>query len=399
MDSKLCRLADYTLALDTSIDIIRVLLAIAVLFCGQFLPEPRMLLWGLPLNTLMFLFAILFVLGIPAKLLAASDTILLFMPLLLMGISLCWSGDLEYGLHKFGNLVLSSFLAVYLMVQVAARRTLDWIIRIWLIVMTALLCMAFIYKVCFGFFHREVLFFLNGPIVFARFMGGAAIMSLLVVTGIKKWVFYIIFLSAVVWTYSKGPLLSLMLVTLLYYHKKTGFFHLFLLLVFVIVFSYVVLSHNPIVKGKLTNNRYGTAILSVAESDESSNNFGSIGIRQYMYQQSLDMIKTFPFGVGLGGWGRRVDDSLGLKYPHNFFLEIISECGWVIGFISVIPFIIFLLQLESSYSLVPLFFLFAQQFSGDLLDARYLLSFSLVVFLYSFSPLQITDEKTAVHNC
>ena len=399
MDNKLCRVANYTLALDTGIDILRVLLAIAVLFCGQLLPEPRMILWGIPMNTFVFLFAIFFVFGSPAKPLVVFDIIFLFMPILFMGISLCWSGNFEYGLHKFGNLFLSSFLVVYLMLQVAGRRTLDWIFRVWLTVMAGLLCMAFIYKVHFGFFHREVLFFLNGPIVFARFMGGAAVISLLVLTGTKKWVFYLIFSLAVVWTYSKGPLLSLIVVTLLYCYRKKGILSLFFLLIFMLIFSYAVLNDNPIIKGKLANNRYGTAVLSVAGSGESSNNFGSIGIRRYMYKQSIDMIKTFPFGVGLGGWGKKVDDSLGLKYPHNFFLEIISECGWIIGFVSVIPFIVFLSQWRSSYSLVPLFFLFAQQFSGDLLDARYLLSFSVVVFLYSFSPLRFSGEETADSSC
>jgi len=376
----------------TSIDFFKIILAIATLFCGQFLPETRMIFFGLPLNTIIFIFAICFVVGNPSRGVIAPHVLFLFAPVLLMGISLCWSGNVEYGLHKLANLFLSSFLSVYLTLQVTSRRTLDWVFSIWLTVMTLLLFIVFIYKVLFGFFNREVLFFLNGPIVFARFMGGAAIMSLLIFSGARKWIFYSMFLLAVIWTYSKGPLLSVFIITLVYLYRKHGFFNFIILLLILSVSSLILLNNNKSFKNKMIQNRYGSAIQSVLNHNiDSKKAFGSIGIRRFMYYQSVDMIKRFPFGVGAGGWQSQVDESLGLQYPHNFFLEVISENGWVIGMIAFIPFIIFLLKWESLYSLLPLFFLFAQQFSGDLLDARYLLSFSLVVFLSLQSPLQRTS--------
>ena len=48
--------------------------------------------------------------------------------------------------------------------------------------------------------------------------------------------------------------------------------------------------------------------------------------RQFLFYDSLVIIKTHPFlGVGLGGF-RFIT---GETWPHNFFLELLSETGWV----------------------------------------------------------------------
>jgi hypothetical protein len=366
------------------VDYVRVLLAIATLFCGQFLPESRLLLQGIPLNTIVFIFSISFILGIPENNIVFSKVFLSFCPIFFMAIPLFWTDNYDYGMQKLCNLGVSSFVAVILMMQTECRRGIEWILRVWLRIIVFLLFLALLYKLFFGFFNRAVPFFLNGPIIFARFMGVAAIISLLVVDGFKKWVLYFIFMLAVLWTCSKGPLLSLFIVTLLYMNRRIGFFSVVFIALLSLFTISILFQHNNFVRQAVMNNRYGAAILFVIDPDKNaSGNYGSIGIRNAMYKQTVDVIDSNPFGIGMGNWKRAVVEPFGLEYPHNFFLELISECGWIIGLLAVVPFIIFFIRWNSSYFLIPLFFLMAQQVSGDLLDARYLLSFSLLIFFSS----------------
>ena len=61
----------------------------------------------------------------------------------------------------------------------------------------------------------------------------------------------------------------------------------------------------------------------------------SATIRTYLWRQAWDSIQTHPLGFG---WGRAYDqadiavlDSGYVQYPHNVFLEVASEAGWLAG--------------------------------------------------------------------
>lgn len=66
------------------------------------------------------------------------------------------------------------------------------------------------------------------------------------------------------------------------------------------------------------------------ERDESTD------IREYLWQVASERVAFEPFGAGLGGFGMNHDVPSSLPYPHNLFLEVYYEAGWLTGTVLVI---------------------------------------------------------------
>jgi hypothetical protein len=66
-----------------------------------------------------------------------------------------------------------------------------------------------------------------------------------------------------------------------------------------------------------------------------------------------------------------------MEYPHNFALEVASELGLILGPLAVLPYLAFLVSPVRELRYLALFLAFSQQTSGDLLDSRMWLAFSL----------------------
>lgn len=74
-------------------------------------------------------------------------------------------------------------------------------------------------------------------------------------------------------------------------------------------------------------SRLGTLVLTPSR-DASS------GMRAAMWEQSVDLIRAHPWGVGVGGWEPPTTLRT-YRYPHSLFLEVTTESGVLAGAILV----------------------------------------------------------------
>jgi hypothetical protein len=337
---------------------------------------------GVPVPPIIYVAGLLVVAGISSFRAFVAPTVLLLVPLCLAGIMLFVSTRPDYGAFKFFNLLAVTMVVVPLLSNTAQRIGVDAIARIVVLILCALLAGAVVYKLRYGFFDRQVLFLMNGPIVFGRLMGIGAILSLLALKGMTRYVAFAVFALAVLWTMSKGPLLALMVATivsafwLLKGSERWWFLSSVLLAIAVIgIFAWETIASYD--WGRLTVLwRLLSSGLQYASADPES-----FGARYVIYVTTFEQIFTNPIGVGLGSWSTFVPENFALDYPHNLFLELWSECGLVLGTIGLIPFVLFLAPGHPALRGAGLFLFVAQMVSGDLLDGRFLLCFSLLTYI------------------
>lgn len=349
-------------------------LALGVLIVGQAHPEPRVTLLDIPLNTVLFVFAAVAFASSKNPAPSRQVVFIASLPLLLVVAAALWSPDIETGFAKSANLYLCSLLAGGLFaascVTAGVRRTLIVLLAL----LTSLLAFALLVKSRSGFFDRLVPFGLNGPIVFGRFMGVAAVIAVFVLSGSLRVIAVLLFLLAVAWTESKGPLLSTLLVLASISLLEGRGFRRFVWPALIIGSFALLAVLGTLLTDALVPDRF---VLAATFSDPwSAANYGSIGVRMEAYTASVSLIAEEPFGVGAGGWA----SATGLyfvEYPHNFALEIASEMGLILGSIVVLPFLAFLISPIREFRYLALLLALAQQTSGDLLDSRMWLAISL----------------------
>ncbi|MEN7341924.1 MAG: O-antigen ligase family protein [Pseudomonadota bacterium] len=344
------------------------------LLIGNVGPDDRLVISGLPLNTFIyvFFFAALFY-SQPRK----DDLRLIFLyaaPLALLAPTILYSYDQAYGLFKYANLILVQiFCCAY---WVSAIRVGG--LTLWLKTLNAILFFlmmaALVFKLRYGFFDRQVPFFMNGPIVFGRLMGVGVILSMVIHRGWLRVALIALFLFGVFWSASKGPILATMVIVFLAMNVvlsvKGRLIALGLISVFVGGAIWAALAFGDGDAGRIV------LLLDLLTMDrEALAQSSSISIRASVYLQSWELVASKPFGVGLGGWAPAISDPKNLYYPHNLFLELFSEAGLFLGLVALIPFVAFVVFPKSPLKYIALFFLIVQQVSGDLLDARYITVF------------------------
>jgi len=354
-------------------------LAVGLILIGQISFEDRMIVSGVPVNLVLFLLAIFLVLLSMDTIKSSINAIVLISPLFLLFPTLLWTQDIDYGVYKYANLLVTTVLVCSLLSVNTKINGYKNTFKILINVLLLLLVLAVLYKLKNGFFDRNIPFFINGPIVFARLMGLGVVLSLFAFRGWRRFFVVALFLIAVVWTGSKGPLFSLMFVILLYLIWRGHYLVVVSgvvasLVSFFLLSSFVEFHDNSPIKRIADGS-------SSAFKDEGGG-AASTSVRYQLYSESVNYILSDSSGTGLGGWANEIviGDH---NYPHNIFLELLVEGGWLIGVISLIPFMYFFMYTKSYYAFPAFFFFLSQQFSGDLLDARYLLVFSLLSVLTS----------------
>ena len=368
-----------TLGAKTSLGAIASLVALGVLMIGQFTPDARLTISGVPLNSIFFAIAILLGLLVPLSVDVRHAIILVFSLVAPVCATLIWSRDPERGALTLVNLLAVSAAAALLLAYAISGIGLTRTLKLWVVASVLLLAAAVLYKVERGFLDRNVNFLFNGPNVFARQMGLAAILAGFVYQGPRRYLLVFLFTAAFVWTQSKGPLIALILIGAWSIWQGSGWRGRALLIAMatlaatMIALGIAFLANSPLL------GRMFLAV-SVFDSGLTAQNFGSIGSRVLMIRETLTMIATQPYGVGIGGWAA----SSGIAwadYPHNIFLELWSEAGVVLGSIALLAFACFVSSRTMVLVAACWFLLICQQVSGGLLDARFLLALACVAFI------------------
>ena len=152
--------------------------------------------------------------------------------------------------------------------------------------------------------------------------------------------------------------------------------------------------------------RTDRVFLNVAKKGGSNQ---STQTRYELAQRSLNLIKSYPFGIGAGNWqeiANRYDSThlMAHEYPHNLIFEIMNEYGVFAG----ILFLLFILHVSySAYakmknnihvnSLYPflfylwIFLLLNAMLSGSLDDSRLLFITSCSILVNS--PLTFKENE------
>jgi hypothetical protein len=366
-------------------------LALVVLMIGQYLPDLRMMLDGVPLNSLLLVQTVLFALALPLSPSARRAIFIVIGMVLPLAVTLLWSRDAAWGAATLLDLTASAATASLLLAFSLERIGVDRTFRVWLVLLAALLVAAIAYKVQNGFFDREVNFLLNGPNVFARQMGLAALLSGFLLRGPFRWLGIVAFTLAVIWTQSKGPLLFLLLVGL-----GTGWLRLGakgrILVLLGLAGVVAVLS---LLLDQLRDvdffRRFFVAA-AVLEGGLGGENYGSVGSRVLLFSTAARMIAEHPLGIGLGSW-MPLSGFFWAEYPHNFFLEVLLEGGLVLGTIAAVAYFAFLLSHNAMIVAMGAFLALCQQVSGGLADSRFWLAFACIGAVTSRWQLRFGERR------
>lgn len=297
------------------------------------------------------------------------------------------SDNMEYGFDKIVVTLFVAFLTA-LTAVIRYRYLGDRSIRNTLVFLT-LVSMGMAVG---GFFSLFVLGELGrtsilggGPIVFARFVGFSIITLIVFYRFLTRRVPRLFVILAIIFllivhisALSKGPILSLYLTVgiFLFLMNERGDRSRFV--------------RNSVVMAASGVSLVGLIfLLGMAEryflSPFTEVSYGSYGLRIEHYLNSFWAFLESPLvGIGLGNYAYF---GKGFDYPHNIFLEILSELG-IVGLLIFLMIIVPFMKAVISYRrfgfpepaslytktflLLAVFMLLNQQVSGDMMDARFL---------------------------
>ena len=191
-------------------------IAIALLLSiGNFIPLPNSDWFSIAVRTLLLLLSF-YLLIIYSRLWVLKKSILLYLVVttIIFLISSFYSQDIMYALEKYLSISWWLVIAIGLtQVQINKYGVITFFKTLVSCGLLMLLLTVF-YKLNYGFWNRQVRFFINGPIVFGWLMGFYVFISLYCFNITKQKLYLIIslfFALALLWTESKGPLISFVL--------------------------------------------------------------------------------------------------------------------------------------------------------------------------------------------
>lgn len=207
---------------------------------------------------------------------------------------------------------------------------------------------------------RFILPGLDNPIWISRYLGAALVFTLLYYFNYNKKINFIYILILIISLFisnSRGPILaSLFSIGLFFINTKVKYkkFFIFLLLSFLIVYFAFFFS----------DYLYGSQGYSLIHRLNAINN----------------AFEIFNFnGHGLSSFGRIIFNEDTNQYPHNIFVELIFEFGFI-GFILglVLLYIVYSCYSKSIIGYLTIYFFINAQFSGDIAGNTFLF-ISLVI--------------------
>src|SRR5690554_795536 len=234
-----------------------------------------------------------------------------------------------------------------------------------------------LYKVIFGFFARSVSFGLLGPIPFG-WVNGMALLAVALKREKKILDFLLMafFFLMVIWSGSKGPLVAFFIISIFFFNRILGnkFRTKFIVGLLLMGAFFFVKSYSEDIRAV----KMIMAYIEDPEGYTEGAGQGSVGLRENFINHSLELFEDHPvFGVGFGGW----DDTFNSKfrYPHNIYIELLSEIG-LVG-ILLFLFLLCTLKYKSTFGYMGLFGMMCLSFSGDFSYFRYVF-FPLLISTY-----------------
>jgi hypothetical protein len=247
-----------------------------------------------------------------------------------------------------------------------------------------ILILTVLYKLYAGFFVRSARYLVNGSIVFSWLMGLASIFSFYLAENHthsskernKYFLLTIAFCLAVIWGFSKGPILALVISFIyIFLISKLSFKRLVCFTALILLFSILVFYYKDIPAI--------ARMLNVLINDEGVTEVSSVKARYQLYSLTLELIKTHPLtGVGLGEWSSHISYG-GAIYPHNIILEIAAELGVLVLFFYAVYSFLLISNTNKLFRALILYTFICLFFSGDLTYFR-ILNF-LIISGYLFS--------------
>lgn len=387
--------------------------ASAELAIGRLYDE-RLSIFGINVSVVLSLIfvitSILFIASVKKVVMSkAKNLLFIFYAFILIVTPILWS---IFGFNEFGFLKFINFIIIVIPISIIVLECLSYheIKNLFLILL------ALVFVLCFfaitGIFETprpdgRISILGGGPITFARWMGyGVIALYFLPIkkTYFLRFSFIILFLIYSIVSGSRGPFTILLLIFMLYFFLNFRKIFLRFSILFSIIITVFLFSN--ISKDISELGRTDRVFLNVAKKGGSNQ---STQTRYELAQRSLNLIKSYPFGIGAGNWqiiANQYDSThlMAHEYPHNLIFEIMNEYGVFAG----VLFLLFILHVSySAYakmknnthvnSLYPflfylwIFLLLNAMLSGSLDDSRLLFITSCSILVNS--PLTLKKDE------
>lgn len=214
----------------------------------------------------------------------------------------------------------------------------------------------------------------------------------------KVWLIYkSIVLTAIVLLAPRGPLLSLILVSVIYYLFKRNLKFKWTAVIYLILISLFFLYFGDGITSRLFSRFFEI-------SDSTSSAFSSVGSRMDLFYTAVDNFFDSPiFGIGYGSFGIKFYGFEDRIEPHNIFFEILAETG-IVGLALFLVFIISvyyysnLRKVKNDVFLNSIFtltlYLIIQSLSTTyLIDSKALFLWLSILICYISNPIKINEDE------
>lgn len=325
--------------------------------------------------------------------------VLLFLYTFLSTVTLFWTPDAQQSWGKYIALIFLNFLTISYYLIIDNFRPIDFyrLISLFFIIIGILYSVPVFISIILGSSRGDIL--LSGPNVTTRIIFFATCSSLYQYN-IKKENKYLLlsffFLSSIILVGSRGGLVGaficLFLLLLLKLPsilkkvpkasismRKLSLIPLLILIVFLV--------YEPVLQ--VFNERIIGVTFASGEIYTSG--------RDIIYENAINLIKKKP----LAGYGIDSFEILtGWVYPHNLLLEMMVEIGLVgalifIGFFifSIICIFKFRKTIIFPFSIIPLYMIIVQMFSGEFYDFRYFFLWIIPLLHYNLPDNELSTES------
>lgn len=309
------------------------------------------------------------------------DCIIIFVLIIaMMNFSLFYTISGRYSLRKFiffTLLNIGSFVFVYYFIKEKII-SIEYI-KSFLFFLSFILSLFFIYL----YLNNNLYFYFYGVHFhnYPDYLALGSFLSVCIIMNLNKWdLLYIIHklvcLSAIIILGGRGPILMLAIILIIYFMKNFNIRKIsarIMVMFFIFIISFAVIMYKTDIAGRMIS-RFSKVVTTEGISSFSS--------RIELMKQAVKIITERPIlGVGVGGFRQYVTNFDGRLYPHNIFLEVMSENGIFMGLLYMILFgylfIVLIFKYEFSPDtflvyLVCLFLFLNALKSSNLLDLRIL---------------------------